>query len=554
MGINSDGDKQPPDKKHNLRSNSTGNINLNQAEINQIIGINKETASKYLKTFVDKPQKKFTTRKDNNTKDLPGHSNDPTLTKESFITPDASQIFKPKNPLPRTPPNKDTENNPNALNNLLIQTEDVFSDNNENFQQNKRPRTGSSPASLEKNRVKRQNNKQNTPITPSTSDLEFFRPTEQILNEVLNALETLQKSTEKLPQNEVHLAQSAVFAVHKHVTALAFRIGQTEKTNIELEQKIKDLTLISASLPTQINSPKPTFAIPPPPSKKPAFSEVLKASKFTLATNNPASKPEILEWKTPPQKPKHESLIKINNQTNSRLVLQEIKKCVKDTNIEGNFKRVRQLQNGAVIIECQNATQQQKLNDSLRNRDIEIKRISNNDPMVMITGILKGFSHTEFIKEFIAENLEILDTFGLNAADLFKFVTKRECRNKSKENWIFQTPPELFKWLIRNNDLTFDLSPVYVQEYTNVAFCFRCCLFGHVSKYCTGKECCYKCGEAHNVTKCEATVNNCPSCSKLKLDNRNHTARDPNCPVFNQRLQRQQQSTNYSNEPFLEQK
>ena len=171
--------------------------------------------------------------------------------------------------------------------------------------------------------------------------------------------------------------------------------------------------------------------------------------------------------------------------------------------------------------------------------------------MIMITGILKGLSDKEFIKEFIAENLEVMDTFGLKAADLFKFVTKRECRNKSKENWIFQTSPQLFRWLIKNNNLTFDLSPVHVQEYTNVTLCFKCCLFGHVSKYCTGKECCYKCGEAHIVTECTATVNNCPNCTKLKLNDRNHTACDPNCPVFNQRIRRQQQLTNYSNDNFL---
>lgn len=547
MSVNSVGDKNPPDKRPKRRSNSSGNINVSQAEINKIIGFNKETSSKYAKAYLDKPKEKNLTDKDK-TNDLPGRSKDSGQPEENFSTSNANEIFKAGKLLPRTPPNNSLESKLNMCNDSLDQSKKVSGDPNGISQLNKRPRSGSSPASLEKNRAKRSNNNQSIQLISNASQISYSLPTEQILDEVLKALETLQKTTEIMPRDVVHPVQSALFTIHKQVTTLAFRIGQTEKINVELKHK---LTSTSTYSPDRNLSPEPTFVLPSLSSKRPAFSDVLKSTGYTPATNNPTLKPDIPEWKTPPPKTKHESLIKINNQTDSRIVLQEIKKCVKATNMEGSFKRVKHLQNGAVIIECQNAIQQQKLDDSLMNKEIEIKHISNNDPMIMITGIFKGFSDKEFIKEFIAENPEITDTFGLKAVDLFKFVTKRECRNKSKENWILQTPPQLFKWLIKNNNLTFDLSPVYVQEYTNVALCFKCCLFGHVSKYCTAKECCYKCGEAHNVTECTATVNNCPNCSKLKLSDRNHTARNPNCPVFNQRIQRQQQLTNYSNDNFL---
>ena len=108
--------------------------------------------------------------------------------------------------------------------------------------------------------------------------------------------------------------------------------------------------------------------------------------------------------------------------------------------------------------------------------------------MLMINGIEKGYMPEDFIEEFIKDNPVIKHAFGKDVSTKLKFVTKRMCRNKNKENWIFQTNPELFKWLIKNENLTFDLTRAYIQEYTNLAMCFKCCYFGHVAKYCQGTQ------------------------------------------------------------------
>ena len=136
----------------------------------------------------------------------------------------------------------------------------------------------------------------------------------------------------------------------------------------------------------------------------------------------------------------------------------------------------------------------------------KLKNVISLDPMLMITGILKGHKPETFIQEFIADNPDILVTFGEGVEDKFKFVTKKMCKNNSKENWIFQTPPALFKWLIRNINLVFDLCPAYVQEYTNVAICFKCSLFGHVAKHCKANDCCHKWSGVHNGTQCTANA------------------------------------------------
>lgn len=383
--------------------------------------------------------------------------------------------------------------------------------------------------------------------TNEAKNLIFHQPLECCLGEVLEALEVFTRASEKLPASDAHPIHSAIFVVHKQVTALAYRIGQIEKPTTENRGITTNQATVNVPASVYSQDIQPTTISTPSSHRNPLFSEMVKSTKsFIPASNNPVSKPNIREWKTPPLQTKHESLIKIKDQNDSRLVLQEVKKSIIESDMEKDFKRVQQLQNGALIIECKNAVQQQKLNENLAKKDIEIKNLSNNNPMLMITGIHKGYEKDDFIKEFIAENVQITERFGPSAADMFTFVTKRECRNEAKENWVFQTPPQLFKWLIKNNTLSFDLSPAYVQEYANVVMCYKCCLFGHVSKYCKGTECCYKCGEAHSASVCNKSVYNCVNCSKLKLTNRDHSARDRQCPVFSKRLLQKLEHTNYT--------
>ena len=163
----------------------------------------------------------------------------------------------------------------------------------------------------------------------------------------------------------------------------------------------------------------------------------------------------------------------------------------------------------------------------------------------MISGIAKGYSPEEFIKVLIEDNPQIKNIFG----DVFKkikFVTKKECRNKNKENWVLQTKPEIFKWFLKNENLCFDLTRAYVCEYTNLAMCYRCCYFGHVAKYCNGILCCFKCGEEHEGNHCpEDSPLDCPNCKRMKLNDRIHSARDHKCPVYLQKLEKYRQNTDF---------
>ncbi|KAK9719213.1 hypothetical protein QE152_g22861 [Popillia japonica] len=179
--------------------------------------------------------------------------------------------------------------------------------------------------------------------------------------------------------------------------------------------------------------------------------------------------------------------------------------------------------------------------------------------MIQITGIEKGYSPETFITKLVEQNPEIKTVLGVNVHSKIKYVTRRKCRDNRKENWILQVPPAIFKWFIRNEKLSFDLTKAYneklsfdltkayVQEYVTVSMCFNCCNFGHVAKHCNNGVCCHKCGENHDSRECPESQNlNCPNCKKLRLPERKHSARDPKRSAYLKNLNKQKQYINYT--------
>lgn len=154
-------------------------------------------------------------------------------------------------------------------------------------------------------------------------------------------------------------------------------------------------------------------------------------------------------------------------------------------------------------------------------------------------------SDVEFLEELQNLNCEIVDELGYSVADKIVIITKKQCRNPTKENWILQAPPQISKWFLKKGTIFFDLVRVYVQEYFNLAVCFKCCGYGHVAKYCSDNECCHKCGSQHPSKNCEVEELKCPNCSKLKLQDLNHSARSKICPVYLRKISRFKTNINY---------
>lgn len=91
------------------------------------------------------------------------------------------------------------------------------------------------------------------------------------------------------------------------------------------------------------------------------------------------------------------------------------------------------------------------------------KILSNRIIKFMIeTGQLNDCQHG-YIKTRSKQNPDFKISFGENVREKIKYVTKKQCRKKEKENWILQLPPPIFKWVIKNENISFDLLKVFVQ-------------------------------------------------------------------------------------------
>ncbi|KAG5866114.1 hypothetical protein JTB14_016763 [Gonioctena quinquepunctata] len=213
-------------------------------------------------------------------------------------------------------------------------------------------------------------------------------------------------------------------------------------------------------------------------------------------------------------------VIKPRNPEKTESVLKEMKKNL--TGTSKTFKSIRNLKTGSLIVQCNDEKQKQKIHVALKQQNtLEIKECINEDPMIMITGIDSGYEN----EKFIDDNPDIKIASGENVIDKIRFITKRKCRNNNKENWILQTAPEIFKWLIRIDNLTFDLTKAYVQEHINLAMCFKYC-------YAKSELCCFECGGNHNPNECPREKLDCPNCKLIGLQERIHTAKDRKCPAY----------------------
>lgn len=213
------------------------------------------------------------------------------------------------------------------------------------------------------------------------------------------------------------------------------------------------------------------------------------------------------------------------------------------------------MKSGAIVVESRNEMQQMKLKNTLENKtNIKVKENEQINPMFMVTGILKGYSNTEFVEELIRMNDEIETELNIdNIQNKIKVITKKTCRNPTKENWVLQAEPAIAKWFLKQETVNFDLMKVYVQEHFNLALCFKCCGFGHVAKYCNENLSCHKCGaNDHSGSDCQSMELKCVNCLKMKYkaEESQHSARDMNCPVYQRKLKNYQCQINYL-ESFL---
>jgi len=361
---------------------------------------------------------------------------------------------------------------------------------------------------------------------------------ENLIEETLEALANIYIFSEntELKENDFPRMRKTCFQLHRSVSGLIYKLGQLEKENMILKK---------CETPNSSNDSKE-------PKENFKQSEHVKTTYATIANSQPVNtleKSKTTVWTTPKVNKKLETIIRIDDVNDPKEATRKLRNELKTNDIDGGFKNIRHLKDGAIIVESCSATQQQKLKQALQPKQhIKLKDHGELDPMFVITGIEKGYTNEDFLTELVRLNNEIETEIQGGVSDKIRVVTKKQCRNPYKENWILQAPANIAKWFLKKETVHFDLLKVYVQEHINLAMCFKCSGFGHVAKHCKEKLCCHKCGEEHAGKDCQAVRWKCPNCNKMKFKTEEsiHSARDTSCPVYQRRLALFRNNINYS--------
>lgn len=273
-------------------------------------------------------------------------------------------------------------------------------------------------------------------------------------------------------------------------------------------------------------------------------SDTEKKSYAATVANTQESK-----WTSPDQKHKDtetEIALKGDNQSADN-TLMALKKIAANKISEG-VREVIKKQSGTVIIKLKSKQDKDKIEELVEgDKNLEIIVPKQYRPKFTITGVTTGYSEEQLKELILQENEEIMKSYKSALEHGTTLIRRTRCRNPNKENWIFETEPHFFRYLMSKAKIYCDMMVLYVNEIVDVAICFRCAKFGHIAKYCKEQhETCHKCGGAHEGKECpEEAKLNCPNCRTKGLEPREHTARDRNCPVYQQKLRQYRNRIDY---------
>lgn len=250
-------------------------------------------------------------------------------------------------------------------------------------------------------------------------------------------------------------------------------------------------------------------------------------------------------WKTPPLKSQGRSALIVTSEEVKDAVklAEQLARQVDVNEIGGAPQAVRKIRDGKVVIVPKSFEQQEKIKESLRKVEkVEIRERKPVEPLIMLSGVAKGINDQDLAGKISRG----LGEEGLIRLENIKIIKRISCRNNWKENVVFRTDLESFKRIVKKGKIEIDCVLLFAEEYLGITMCYRCCRFGHITKFCNEKEICYKCSGAHDGRDCREGTKKCINCFRMYGRNREHGARDMGCHALREILEKSRLNINYA--------
>lgn len=253
-------------------------------------------------------------------------------------------------------------------------------------------------------------------------------------------------------------------------------------------------------------------------------------------------------WKTPPRTENKGAELKIQIEG---LKGQELVRVARSAVVKAGVKGVRMMREvveGKVVAVFENEEDCSRVREAIQKEEgVKLGTETGPLPRLRLSGVEKGYTDEAIIRGIYEGNNELWGGASLEECmGGAKIIYRRQCRNDYKENIVMQMKGETFKRIVKAGRVSIDLIWVFAEECLEIAVCYRCSRFGHLSKNCKDKECCYKCGGEHEGRDCRREWD-CPNCRRVGVgrESRRHAANDRKCPVYVRKWEQRRNNTDY---------
>lgn len=265
----------------------------------------------------------------------------------------------------------------------------------------------------------------------------------------------------------------------------------------------------------------------------PTFAEIV--ARPAQADPKPAKKRSV------PRKRKQPHVIKVvpvnsTDYADCEAVKSRLKQLVNPDEAKITVKRVKNIRNRGVIIE---ASSKEDIDFFLQNENIKdaglmVSLPEKRNPRIIIYDVESKLEASE-VKELITrQNPEL-------GNEVVKACFKTGPKTGEFCNWVMEVSPSVRAKLIRKRRVYMNWNSCRVSDFVISLRCFKCHVYGHISKHCNVAPICGHCGEnGHTRDACKNrnTSAVCSNCIKAGRPH-NHSVRERKCPAFKEALQLQ---------------
>jgi hypothetical protein len=202
-----------------------------------------------------------------------------------------------------------------------------------------------------------------------------------------------------------------------------------------------------------------------------------------------------------------------------------LKKTINPQQLKIGVKRVKNIRDGGVLIECRTEEECEKLSQEIssKTRGLTTDRPKKREPKLVIKGVSSEIKDTQLIDEIITNN-SVIHRFldGMTQKEIESHISlKFKFRKKSKtrdDMYCIQISPQLKTIINGCQTLFIGWNSCHFEDYLPITRCFNCNGFGHISNNCNQSYAsCGHCGGKHKTHECNTDRSSsfCTNCDKF---------------------------------------